>query len=184
MESTRPKRTLQEKVEIITDKVIKDFYFGKERISIKTVHELICNEIKMVNETKKLSYDLACPSYSAVYSRVKNAEKSIEINQKNNIANEKVKKVQYPRRALQRVEVFSGQLELDTVEDETKEFLGKPWITIPVDCYTRNILRLDTGFHPPTYVSVMNALLHAISPKNVRAKYLKIRSDWIAYGVP
>jgi putative transposase len=119
MGNTRPKRTLQEEVENIIGRVFKNFYFGKERNSIKTVHEMICHEIKMVNETKKLSYELACPSYSAVYSRVKKAEKNIPLNQQKNKKNES-EKMEYPKRALQRVKVFSGRLGLDAVEDETK----------------------------------------------------------------
>ena len=54
-----------------------------------------------------------------------------------------------------------------------------------IDVYTKMILGFYISFNPPSYLTVMECLKHAIRPKTyVRGKYSNIRNDWKVYGIP
>jgi len=47
------------------------------------------------------------------------------------------------------------------------------------------ILGFYISFNPPSYLTVMECLKHAIRPKTyMRGKYLSIKNDWNPYGIP
>lgn len=51
--------------------------------------------------------------------------------------------------------------------------------------YSKMILGFYLSFNPPSYLTVMECLKHAIRPKTyVRKKYPNIRNDWNPYGIP
>lgn len=62
--------------------------------------------------------------------------------------------------------------------------LGKPTLTIARDQFTDAIVGLHLTFGPPSYASVMECLLHVISPKNLIASTLaKCKHGWNMSGL-
>jgi putative transposase len=63
--------------------------------------------------------------------------------------------------------------------------LGRPWLIALIDVYTKMILGFYLSFVHPSYLSVMQCLLHAIRPKTyVTEKYPNIKNKWATYGMP
>ena len=58
------------------------------------------------------------------------------------------------------------------VVDQAGEVLGRPWLTIVVDTYSRCIIGLPLGFDAPSAQVVGLALRHAVLPKPYPAAYL------------
>lgn len=69
------------------------------------------------------------------------------------------------------------------VVDQSGEVLGRPWLTIVVDSYSRCIMGMHLGFDGPSARVACLALRHAILPKQYSSKY-KLRSSWGTYGLP
>jgi putative transposase len=69
------------------------------------------------------------------------------------------------------------------VVDQSGEVLGRPWLTIVVDTYSRCIMGLHLGFDAPSAQVVGLALRHAILPKQYPAAY-ELQQVWDTYGLP
>ena len=69
------------------------------------------------------------------------------------------------------------------VVDQAGEVLGRPWLTIVIDTYSRCIMGLHLGFDAPSAQVVGLALRHAILPKQYSAAY-ELQQVWDTYGLP
>jgi len=88
------------------------------------------------------------------------------------------------KRPLEAAEMDHTKLDIFVIDDSSHLPLGRPWITICIDCHTRCILGIYIGFEPPSYLSVGKCLKHAILPKtNLQQDYPDIRNVWEAHGV-
>lgn len=86
---------------------------------------------------------------------------------------------------LERVEIDHTILDLIIVSAESYLPLGRPTITIAFDRCTRCICGYHVGYDPPSYVSIMKCMAHAIKPKEyVRTKYPAIENNWPCWGIP
>jgi putative transposase len=86
--------------------------------------------------------------------------------------------------ALERGEIDHTPLDLFVVDEETFLPLGRPYITLCIDDFTRCILGVYVGFIPPSYLSVALCLKDAFFPKDwVREEYPMVTSEPQAFGI-
>ncbi len=75
--------------------------------------------------------------------------------------------------------------DMIVVDDTTMLPLGRPRITSALDEHTRCPMGFYAGFEPPSCLSVMRCLKHAILPKTyVPREFPSIKNSWECYGVP
>ncbi len=81
--------------------------------------------------------------------------------------------------------VFADHYKLDVlcVDDEFREPLGRLWLTVLIDAYSRAVLGLWLAYEDPSIESIQGALRHAIWPKTDLAE-LGIDLPWLCYGIP
>ncbi|MDG3442876.1 integrase catalytic domain-containing protein [Nitrospirillum amazonense] len=80
-------------------------------------------------------------------------------------------------------EVDHTLLDIILYDERLNLLLGRPWITAIIDGYTRIVMGFYIGFEPPSYLSVMLALRHALSPKDyVRDLYPGIHFSYNTGG--
>jgi putative transposase len=85
---------------------------------------------------------------------------------------------------LQRVEIDHTPLDLFVVDDETGIPLGRPYLTMCIDDFSRCVLGMYIGFIPPSYQSVALCLKHAFFPKvDMKTDYPEVEQPWIAFGL-
>ena len=90
-----------------------------------------------------------------------------------------------PSRPLERVEIDHTKLPLFVVDTETRLPIGTPWLTSAIDKYSGVNLGYYASFTPPSYLSVMQCLSHAIGTKDyLHSKYPSVENDWNTYGLP
>lgn len=90
----------------------------------------------------------------------------------------------YPEHPLIRGELDHTRIDLILIDAEDNLPLGRPTFTFCLDGATRYPLGYYLGFEPPSYLSVLECLNHAIRPKgNVKERY-GTQHDWIAHGLP
>jgi putative transposase len=181
---------LEKEVDMIIDRIIDEHYLVREARTITTIWELVIAEIVKENENRELDEKLKHPSLSTVRRRIL-ARDPYEVEKARKGANairNKYRQVQYhekPKYPLQRVEIDHTVLDLIVVDNETFLPIGRPTITIVYDVYTGYPLGFYIGFEPPSYTTVMLALLKAISSKTyVKKDYPNIKNEWLAYGLP
>jgi putative transposase len=87
-------------------------------------------------------------------------------------------------RPLDRAEIDHTLLDLLVLDDETCLPLGRPYITLCIDHYSRCILGLFISFTPPSYMSVAECLKDCFRPKVwLKTAFPEIKNDWLAFGV-
>ena len=85
---------------------------------------------------------------------------------------------------LRRAEIDHTPLNVLVIDEKTFLPLGRPWLTLIVDVAHRVILGYALSFEPPSYLSVMRCLKHAILPKTyLKDRYPDLENDWPCYGL-
>ena len=88
-------------------------------------------------------------------------------------------------RILERVEIDHTPVDLIVIDKATKLPLGRPWLTMAIDRYSRMIMGFYISFHAPSSMSVLQCLKMAMLPKDcLLAKYPDIKEIWPARGIP
>lgn len=85
---------------------------------------------------------------------------------------------------LERVEVDHTRLDLIVVDAVSGIVLGRPWLTLVVDHYSKCILGFSLSFDPPSHMTVARALKMALQPKvNISKRWPSIKGDWPMFGL-
>jgi len=87
-------------------------------------------------------------------------------------------------RPLERAEIDHTQLDIVVVDEQTAQVLGRPYVTVCIDDYSRCILGIYIGFNSPSYLNVQLCLSDCFRPKGwLRKEYPEINSEWPAAGI-
>lgn len=84
---------------------------------------------------------------------------------------------------LERVEIDHTRLDIVLADSVTGEPVGRPWLTMVIDVYTRAILGFSLSYDPPSHMTVAKALKMALLPKtNLQKRWPSIKGQWIMFG--
>lgn len=170
---------IAEDIEKIIQDTIKNDYLIKERPSIKSV----INKIKI----KCLERNLALPSNNTIRNRI-NKITQYEFFEKRNSKNlvkdkfapaTKKYSADYP---LQKVQIDHTRVDLHIVDDEYRTSIGKPWLTLAIDIYSRMIVGYYLSLDAPSGVSVGMCIVNAILQKNKLLNQFELDTEWNVWG--
>ncbi len=176
-------------VKSVIDDVIAELYMTAERKRVPEVHLEIVRRLADTNQFRPAA-PLPIPSQRAIYRAVERMspyERMIARYGKRRAEMEfRVSGIgPETARALQRVSMDHTPSDIIVVDDNTMLPLGRPTITSGLDEHTRCPMGFYTGFEPPSCLSVMRCLKHAILPKTyVPREFPAVKNSWECYGVP
>lgn len=75
-------------------------------------------------------------------------------------------------------------LDVLVVDDVHRRHIGRPWLTVAIDVYSRCIAGFYLSLDPPSEVSVGMCLVHAILPKEGWLAAIGVSTPWPLYGEP
>lgn len=82
------------------------------------------------------------------------------------------------------VQIDHTPMDVILVDDVHRKPIGRPWITLAVDVFSRMVVGYHVSFDPPSALSTGLCLAHTILPKdNWLAKH-KVDGEWPCYGLP
>jgi len=178
------------KVAELVDKAIDEVYLQDQRFTVQAVHDALLVKVDDANRFRDSDDQLPRPDKASVYKAVSKLDDYdvIEARYGKDIADKKYRAVlQGPRptRPLERVECDHTITDLFVIDPEMMLPIGRAFLTWMICVYTKMILGFYISFNPPSYLTVMECLKHAIRPKTyVRKKYSSVRNDWSPYGIP
>jgi len=83
------------------------------------------------------------------------------------------------------VEFDHSQLDIILIDRIDREPIGRPWLTIAIDVYSRMIYGYYLSFDHPSLIAVGMTLLNGILPKEeITNRFETIKSPWPICGVP
>ncbi len=87
-------------------------------------------------------------------------------------------------RPLERVEIDHTPMDVMVRSDDPYcDYVGRPWLTVAIDVFTRCVLGIHIGFEPPSILSVALCLTHAVLPKDPAAEF-GVPLEWLMHGLP
>jgi putative transposase len=187
--SQREKDKAKEIAEVVKD-IIDEEYMNEQRLTVHAVYDSLVQRIAEINQFRDSEDRLPIPDRSSLYDRVNNLDEyeadSARFGKK--YADHKHRSNQLgprPTRPLERVEIDHTTLDLFVLDDELRLPVGRPTITAAIDKYSRMILGIYVSFDSTGYASVMQCLLHAITPKTyLKVQFPSIENSWNTYGLP
>ncbi|RKR82371.1 putative transposase [Mucilaginibacter gracilis] len=168
-------------VEDVIQTVIQEKYLRKQKLSIRKVSldvALACRE-----------HGLEIPHYSTVRRRIHliGEEEKLARRQHRSIAENKYQPLNghfpgadYP---LAVVQIDHTPLDIICVDDVYREPVGKPWVTMAIDVYSRMVVGFYISLDPPGALGTGLCLSHAILPKDLWLSSLDVKGKWQCYGV-
>lgn len=159
-------------VKTATDEVIDELYMTKERKRVPEVHLEIVRRLADANKFRPGNDPLPIPSQRTIYREIERrspyelmvaryGKRRAEMEFRVSGAGPETS------RALQRVSMDHTPSDIIVVDGNTMLPLGRPTVTSALDEHTRCPMGYYMGFEPPSCLSVMRSLKHAILPKTV-----------------
>ena len=82
------------------------------------------------------------------------------------------------------VQIDHTKLDLILVDETGRQPIGRPWITLAIDVYSRMALGYHISLDPPGMTSVALCLVHVILPKDVWLAGHNLDVRWPCWGLP
>lgn len=180
---------LNSEMDALADIVIQDKFKIQEKVSVDDVRYELAVRVAEENRVRPGDNQLKMPSRATLARRIakSNAHSEYKIKrQANSIRRADVQSGQtpYPNLPLERVEIDHTRSDLIVIDDRDNLPLGRLTLTFCLDTATRYPLGYYLGFEPPSYLTVMECLHHAICPKSDLRELYGVEHEWQAYGVP
>jgi putative transposase len=177
-------------VDKLIEEVIREQYLQLTRPTVQQTYEIVVARIAQENKFRNEDNKLPTPHRNTLYRIVNKLDpyEKDKARYGKRIADLRHKVNQQgvrPTRPLERVEIDDTKLDLFVIDEKTNLPIGRPWLFVAICVFTKIILGYYLSFQKPSYLSVMQCLLHSIRPKTyVKELYPEIVHSWDAYGLP
>jgi putative transposase len=172
----------------ICQQVINDIYLSLERGSLNLTSDKAVNLVRQENRQRPKGQEMKVPSKSFIKSQIQKIDEYDRFAARfgrtaaDNRFRGAIDSV-VTERPLQRVEVDHTQLDIMVVDSVTGMVIGRPFLTVVIDVYSRVILGFHLSFDPPSHMVVAKALKMALLPKDlVLKKWHHIKGKWPMFG--
>jgi putative transposase len=177
-------------VEKLIEEVIGEQYLQPTRATVQQTYDILVARIAQENKFRNEDNKLPTPHRNTLYRMINKLDpyEKDKARYGKRIADLRHKVNQQgvrPTRPLERVEIDDTKLDLFVIDEKTNLPIGRPWLFVAICVFTKMILGYFLSFQKPSYLSIMQCLLHSIRPKTyVRQRYPEIIHTWDAYGLP
>ena len=88
------------------------------------------------------------------------------------------------QRPLDIVQIDHTKLDLIVVDEQQRLPIGRPWITLAIDVYSRMVVGFSVSLDPPGAVSTGLCIAHAVLPKEGWLEHRGVVGAWPCWGFP
>jgi putative transposase len=88
------------------------------------------------------------------------------------------------QRPLDIVQIDHTKLDIIVVDREQRLPIGRPWITLAIDIYSRMVVGFCISLDPPGAISTGLCIAHAVLPKEAWLEHRGVVGTWPCWGFP
>lgn len=170
--------------------MIATVYMTNQKLPKLTVAEEIFRRIDAINHGLPAEEKVKRPARSTIYRWLESLQQDLvdasregaeaaRIKYRAALGSVKVGSV------LERIEIDHTPLDLIVIDALTKLPLGRPWLTMAIDAYSKMVVGFYISFNAPSGHGVLQCLRRSILPKDEwLARFPDIKGGWPAYGIP
>lgn len=174
------KSRLPQETENIINTIINEVYLDEQQLPFSNIYNVIVNECK--------KEDVQIPSKGAIRHRINNiSPKLIAKHRKNlNVRETRGMTGKFPevKLPLDIIQIDHTKVDVILVDEETREEIGRPFITVAIDMYSRMIYGFYISLNAPSYFSVGQCFFNAVLPKDDFLNQHEVKGEWPVYGLP
>ena len=177
-------KRLRSEAEALLELTIQDKSKVHEKVTIDDVHHELAVRVAEENRVRAPQDQLRLPSRATLARRIETSKASQDHKRGHGKRSVQYGLTPYPELPLERVEIDHTRSDLVVIDDRDDLPLGRMTLTYCLDTATRYPLGYYLGFEPPSYLTVMECLHHAIRPKEDVCKQYGTEHEWLAFGLP
>lgn len=166
----------------VVEDVIEELYLTKQRTGFSKIYRTIESECKKLNITP--------PNDQTVRNRIKAIDPKFAMKKRfsSKKANEKFGNFEgeYPEGnfPLEVYQIDHTPLDIIVVDSTFRKPIGRPYLTLAIDVYSRMVAGFYISLQAPGYFSVSQCLYNAFLPKDEFLKQQGVDGEWEIYGIP
>lgn len=182
MRTDRGSRKLEPEVEAIIQGTIESDFLNSQRKSIA--------KVSLEIRKRCITAKLPPPSVNTIRNRIQSlpAAKMTAARHGRQSADNKYRPLEgsFPGAdwPLAVVQIDHTKLDVILVDDQYRRPVGRPWITLAIDVYSRMVTGFYVSFDPPGALSTGLCLAHSILPKESWLAKHNIEEAWPCWGLP
>jgi putative transposase len=174
----------------IFEEVVAEVFLTPQKLPGKAVVESMERKIARFNKTVSEDQQIRAPSPATVYrwlnqlyfqvvSNARAGRTATTRELRSVIGSVKVSRI------LERIELDHTPCDVMIICKLTRLILGRPWITLAIDRFSRMIVGFYISFHTPSQTSVLYSLRMMIMPKDaLLSRFPDLIGPWPARGLP
>lgn len=172
---------LDVRVDLLIDEIVRMHYLTPQRLPISRIAQQVALECHRRN--------LPVPHYNAVARRIHALPEQERLRTRGSreLADRRFRPVpgKFPEAdfPLAVVQIDHTPLDVIIVDDEHRQSIGRPWLTLAVDVYSRMVTGYYLSLDEPCEASVGLCVARSISPKEELLQALDIEAAWPVWGV-
>jgi len=173
---------LTPEVEAVIAASIEDVYLNRQRKSVTKVCEAV--------RERCLNAGLEPPHPNTVRNRISAMSESFTMRRRHGAkaADQVFAPIegQFPGAdwPLAFVQIDHTKLDIILVDDLQRRPIGRPWITLAIDVFSRMVAGFYVSFDPPGAMATGLCLAHAILPKEQWLAKHRVEDEWPLWGMP
>ncbi|QCG98704.1 hypothetical protein E6C67_34315 [Azospirillum sp. TSA2s] len=178
---TMPKR-LDATTEAVIDSVIQDLYLSKQKATGEAVIIEVHRRCRAAN--------LAKPASSTIRTRLRAIDPREKVLKREGrkAAHDKFGRVkgEFPGAdsPLAVVQIDHTLLDIIVLDEEMRLPIGRPWLTLAIDVFSRMVVGYHLSLDHPSAVAVGLCLCHGMLDKAAELERLGIKGEWPVWGKP
>jgi len=172
---------LAPEAEAIVDSLLKEVYLNRQKRSIKKT----ADEIR----TSFAHAELKPPHYNTIRNRILAVSEKERDKERLGAKAASEKHDAFPGHfpgadwPLAVVQIDHTKFDLMLVDDIHRLCIGRPWVTLAIDVFSRMVVGIYVSLEPPNSMSVGLCIAHAILPKEQWLAKLGLSTSWPCWGV-
>lgn len=167
--------------EQVMQKIIETYYLSHQKPSIQAVINKINIECKNKNITP--------PGKNTVRNRIAKLSQYDVLKKRGNKSLARTLYEPTPGKfiaeyPMQLIEIDHTPVDLILVDDQHRQPIGRPYITVAIDIYSRMIVGYYLSLSAPSVTSVAMCITNTVLPKDEILLKLDINANWHVWGFP
>lgn len=174
----------------IIEKAIDEVLDSRHLLNQAAVVDRVTAEITRENASGYRPSPLQMPAPSTIYRHIMRRNKYIEMvaregREKADAAFKPAMKGPSASRPGEVYEIDHHKLKIVLFDSQTGLILGRPWLTLALDRFTRAVVGYYLSLRSPNWHSIAMCLRHAIAPKlDIQDRFPHLQHDWPYFGLP
>lgn len=177
----RGESRIEKNIEQIINETIQTYYLSSQRRTKKQT------AIEVIRRCKNA--EITPPHTNTIYNRINGLDKRNVLQKRLGFLETSQKIDPVPgtyaeaKNPLDVIEIDHTVLDIMVVSEEDRSPIGRPYITLAIDVYSRMVAGLYISLDPPGALGTGICLSNAILPKDEICTKFNLKSDWPLWGV-